>query len=73
MNREEAIATIEGLYPTDSQYERTNEIGRDLLRQAKEQVQGWRSEPTEVLIRYAELCQAMEERQTRYLLRGKNG
>ena len=65
MDREEAIQQIEGLFPTDSQYEKTNEVGERLLAQAKREVAGWRTEPTEVLIRYAELCIAEENRQTR--------
>lgn len=71
MNREQAIATIEGLYPVDSQYHETNEIGRRLLQQAKEEVDNWRNESTEVLIRYAELCLDTENRQTRELLKRK--
>lgn len=56
MTREEAIRNIEDLYPADSRYEDTAEVGRQLLEQAKHEVCGWRTEPTEVLIRYAELC-----------------
>jgi len=69
MNREEAIATIEALYPVDSQYSETNEIGRKLLQQAKEEVDNWRNESSEVLIRYAELCQDMENKSFKKLLR----
>jgi len=64
MNKEQAIANIEGLYPADSQYEQSREIGKKLLEQAKMEIQGWRSEPTEVLIRYAELCMEKETRDT---------
>ena len=60
-----AISQIEGLFPTDSQYAETTTIGERLLAQAKREVQGWRNEPTEVLVRYAELCVAEENRQTR--------
>ena len=56
MKREEAIQHIENLYPADSGYDDTAEIGRDLLAQAKREVSGWRTEPTEILVRYAELC-----------------
>ena len=66
MDREQAIALIEELFPTDSQFEKTNKIGERLLAQAKNEVAGWRTEPTEVLIRYAELCQAEEIRQDRH-------
>lgn len=67
--REQAIANIEGLFPADSQYEQTREIGKRLLEQAKMEVQGWRNEPTEVLISYAELCIAEENKQTQGFLR----
>jgi len=60
--REQAIQQIEGLFPTDSQYVETNKIGERLLAQAKREVEGWRSESTQVLIRYAELCIAEEHR-----------
>jgi len=65
MNREQAIQQIAELFPTDSQYEDTNKIGERLLAQAKKEVEGWRSESTSVLIRYAELCIAEERRQAR--------
>ena len=54
--RRNAIDTIEALYPADSAYEGTAEVGEKLLAQAKREVQGWRTEPTEILIRYAQLC-----------------
>jgi len=63
MNREEAIAEIEGLFPTDSQYEETTKVGERLLAQAKREVEGWRNETTPVLLRYAALCIAEENRQ----------
>lgn len=63
MNREEAIQAIEALYPADD--ERTAEIGKQLLAQAQYEVGllplNWRSEPTRVLIRYAELCERKEK------------
>ena len=62
MKREEAIRHIEALYPVDSQYTGTAKIGRNLLREAEENVAGWRSLPDEVLIEYARLCRAWEER-----------
>jgi len=73
MTREEAISLIEGLFPTDSQYEGTNKIGERLLAQAKSEVIGWRTEPTEVLIRYAELCQQEEVRQDRHYFANRHG
>ena len=57
MTREEAIQHIENLYPADSGYKDTEEVGQTLLAQAKREVNsGWWNEPTNVLIRYAELC-----------------
>ena len=56
MDREEAIQHIKSLFPADSEYEDTAEIGQELLERAKHEVSGWQTEPTEVLIRYAELC-----------------
>ena len=56
VDREEAIRHIEMLFPADSGYEKTAEIGRRLLDQAKRAVGGWRTESTAVLIRYADLC-----------------
>jgi len=73
MDREQAIANIEGLFPVDSQYEKTNEVGERLLAQAKREVCGWRTEPTEVLIRYAELCIAEERRQDRHYFANRGG
>jgi len=73
MDRKQAIAQIEGLFPTDSQFEETNKIGDRLLAQAKREVIGWRTEPTEVLIRYAELCQAEEVRQDRHYFANRAG
>jgi len=54
MDRDDAISTIEQLYPADSELDPT--IGLELLAQAKREVAGWRTEPTEVLVRYAQLC-----------------
>lgn len=56
MDREDAISIIGGLFPADSEYTDTAEIGRQLLERAKREVAGWRTEPDAVLIRYAELC-----------------
>ncbi len=66
MTREDAIREIESLYPADSEYETTALIGQSLLEQAKrEKMSGWRAEPTEVLIRYAQLCQEEEHNNQR--------
>lgn len=56
MTREYAVEVIENLYPADADYPDTAEVGQELLEQAKREVAGWRTEPTEVLIRYAQLC-----------------
>ncbi len=56
MDREEAIKAIDFLFPADSEYPASAKLGQELLEQAKREVVGWRTEPTEVLIRYAELC-----------------
>ena len=69
--RENAINEIEGLFPADSGYPDTAEIGQRLLEQAKREVAGWRTEPTEVLARYAQLCISEERRQGRQLPKEK--
>jgi len=54
-----AIKTINDLYPTDCKYPEVNIIGQNLLARAKREcgiVYNWRDEPTEILVRYAELC-----------------
>lgn len=56
MDRETAIKYIEDLFPADSHYGPTAAIGQRLLEQAKRAVADWRTEPTEVLVRYAQLC-----------------
>lgn len=69
MDRQEAIQHIEALYPADSGYEDTAEIGQRLLRQAKRESNiGWQDEPDAVLIRYAELCIEEENRQAQKIL-----
>ena len=73
MNRKEAITEIEALYPTDSQYPKTNEVGERLLKQAKMEKESWRTESTEVLIRYAELCQQEEKTQNRHDFLNRHG
>ncbi len=56
MKREDAIVLIEKLYPADAQCKDTATLGKQLLTQAKREVESWRTEPTPVLVRYAELC-----------------
>jgi len=65
MDKQEAIRNIEQLFPPDSQYYESAEIGERLLKQAKMEKEGWRSESEAVLIRLAELCIAEEDRQAR--------
>jgi hypothetical protein len=62
MNRQEAINIIEGLYPTDSPYIKTNTIGERLLAQAKSEYENWRDLPDTILFRYAVLCEQEENR-----------
>jgi hypothetical protein len=54
-SRNQIIEEIEGLFPTDSPYPNTNEIGKILLLQAIEE-KGWRTLPIEILERYRQLC-----------------
>ena len=54
MTREEAIQIIENLYPADSKFIDTAEVGRELL--AKAMANCWWAEPTKVLLEYARLC-----------------
>ena len=58
--RNKAIATIEALFPADAEYPRTAVVGCRLLEQAKKELAGWRTLPTPVLIRYAQLCEDEE-------------
>lgn len=60
MDRKRAIEIIEALYPADSPYPDSAMIGRQLLERAKREVENWRNESTEVLIRYAGLCVDLE-------------
>jgi len=63
--REEAIQIINGLYPTDSEYERTNAIGVELLEQAKRNVENWRDLPDNILFEYCQLCEQKESDENR--------
>lgn len=69
MDRKEAIEIIEGLYPVDSQFLKTNFVGERLLAQAKRECEDWRNLPDAILFRYADLCQQEEQRSTRQLLK----
>lgn len=64
--RDEAIQNISALYPTDSEYPNTNEVGKNLLEEARRLAgspRTWRDEKTEVLVRYAELCRGYDHKQ----------
>lgn len=57
MDKKEAIDTISELYPIDSQYLDTKEIGKKLLIESIEEVEfDWRELPDSVLIRLAYKC-----------------
>jgi hypothetical protein len=55
----DAIEDIEALYPVDSEFPKTNEIGRKLLIMAILK-HNWRKLPEEILYSYAELCRELE-------------
>lgn len=62
------IETIRGLYPADSQYSDTAEIGRRLLLEAMNKAGlNWRDLPEDVLRIYAEMCEREEIKQGRRL------
>lgn len=65
MTRDECINIIQPLFPADSQYLSTADIGRRLLDQARRDCNNWRHEPLDVLERYAQLCIEEEQRQQR--------
>ena len=55
--RQKLIPDIEGLYPTDCEFEETNKIGTTLLIRAIENISNdWRLLPIEVLREYHRLC-----------------
>ena len=72
MNRQQAIADIEALFPIDSEYSSTNEMGKKLLLEAIESC-NWRKLPNEILFKYAELCQQEENKQTNLMLKKYKG
>ena len=69
MNRQEAIETIDALFPVDAPYEDTAAKGRELLEQAKVNTASWRNEPDNILFEYARLCEAEESQQARIFSR----
>jgi len=58
--RETMIQDIEGLFPADSQYFETRQIGIQLLEKAKREANNWRDLPDNIIKRYWELCVAEE-------------
>ncbi len=66
--REQAISTIEALYPIDSEYLDTNAIAEKLILQAIGE-NDWRKLPDEILFRYAELCQMQENKEVNEFLK----
>lgn len=73
MDKNEAISIIEGLYPADDDNYKTAEIGKRLLEQAEMELNNWRSKPLEILVRYADLCQQEDTKQTNKLLKNTRG
>lgn len=53
-NREQIIQEIEYLFPADSKYPSTREVGEGLLQRAI--WSKWRSLPDEILLEYLRLC-----------------
>ena len=58
MSRQDAIDTINDLYPADSPYNETQEIGQKLMLKAIAMT--WRELPDETLKQYARLCLGQE-------------
>lgn len=48
------------LFPADSKYPNTQQVGIRLLEQAKKNVEEWRDLPDKVLFEYARLCRKEE-------------
>lgn len=69
--RDNLIKTIDNLFSIDSEFEDTNQIGKDLLMQAIEQI-GWRTLPDDILEEYARLCVNKDNEQTERSLRKYN-
>lgn len=73
MTRDEALATIDALFPADSEQASVAHTGRRLLDQARIDVAAWRqSEPDAVLIRYAELCMLEDQYNAQLVHRGSS-
>lgn len=59
MTKDQIIQGIENLYPIDSDFQKTNEIGEKLLMQAIK-YSDWRSLPIDILREYLTLCEYQE-------------
>ena len=70
--RKQAIQTISGLYPADSQYQDTAAVGQQLLEQAEREVNSWQNKPTNVLVRYAQLCEDYNIKVEQHIMRQNN-
>ena len=70
MTKDEAIESISHLYPADSEYHDCQEIGKRFMTEAMEEMNfNWRELPEDVLIRYAEKCEWLENDNTRTSLK----
>lgn len=66
MSKKESIATIEEMYPIDSQYPDTNEVGRELLLESIQEANfNWRDLPEEVLAIWSRKCVEKENESIR--------
>lgn len=66
--KERYIDSIRGLFPADSQYQGTAEIGRRLLLDAMDKAGfNWRDLPEDVLRIYADMCERENINQERRL------
>jgi len=59
-----AIQIVKSLYPPDSGDNQTAAVGQRLLEAARREVKvkSWQNEPTQVLVRLAQLCQEEEKK-----------
>ncbi len=64
MTREDLISDIEGLFPIDSSFESTNDVGERLLLEAIRE-SDWRDLPTDILALYRAKCVSEDNRQAR--------
>ncbi len=58
--KQAAIEAIEALYPPCGTFEKTQEIGRELLISAILAAMEWQDLPEPVLVHYAEMCKDYE-------------